>query len=141
MIVVHVMSTVKDTTPFPAKLGPISRFALLALGSFLRCASQPGIPAQVVAEKYAVQAEMARLWMHYQPSYYHLHVHVAHSKWDGAGLNAGKAVLLADVIGESLVLGHHPDGPSVTGKFEQGSGKGICGKCLRVGGGAVPRDG
>lgn len=42
-----------------------------------------------------------RLWVHYLPSFYHFHVHCAHTRWDGFGLQAGKAILLNDVIGDS----------------------------------------
>ena len=56
--------------------------------------------AQALEEKYGVIANQLRMWVHYQPSYYHFHVHIAHTKWDGAGLQCGKAILLDDVIGE-----------------------------------------
>ena len=44
-----------------------------------------------------------RIYLHYQPSYYHLHVHFAHLQLDlGGGAAVGKAYLLDDVIGECL---------------------------------------
>lgn len=39
-----------------------------------------------------------RIFFHYQPSYYHLHVHFTHLNYDSPGLLAGKAHLLAEVI-------------------------------------------
>lgn len=59
---------------------------------------------QVVSERYAIQASELRLWVHYQPSYYHLHVHIAHIQYSGSGLHAGKAILLDDIIGMQLYL-------------------------------------
>ena len=51
--------------------------------------------------KYGVRPEELRIYLHYQPSYYHLHMHFLHIKCDaGAGMAAGKAHLLDDVIGE-----------------------------------------
>ena len=46
-----------------------------------------------------------RIYLHYQPSYYHLHVHFAHLQLDlGGGAAVGKAYLLDDVIGECLCV-------------------------------------
>lgn len=60
---------------------------------------------QAVQERYGVPPEQVRLYVHYQPSYYHFHVHVAHMGLEGSGVMAGKAVLLDDIIGNiSLIL-------------------------------------
>ncbi|OBA23717.1 scavenger mRNA decapping enzyme [Metschnikowia bicuspidata var. bicuspidata NRRL YB-4993] len=55
---------------------------------------------QVVSEKYLVAEDQLRLFVHYQPSYYHFHIHVVNINHPGlgAGINAGKAILLDDVI-------------------------------------------
>lgn len=53
---------------------------------------------EAILEKYNVGPEELRLWVHYLPSFYHFHVHIAHTRWDGFGLQAGKAILLNDVI-------------------------------------------
>lgn len=56
---------------------------------------------QALVQRYGVRADELRIYLHYQPSYYHLHVHFMHTKHDaGAGMAAGKAHLLEDVIGE-----------------------------------------
>ena len=48
-----------------------------------------------------MKPEELRVYMHYQPSYYHLHMHFLHVGCDAeAGMAAGKAHLLDDVIGE-----------------------------------------
>ena len=51
-----------------------------------------------VGAKYGVPASSLRMYLHYQPSYYHLHVHVTHVQFDAGGQQAGRAHLLEDVI-------------------------------------------
>lgn len=54
---------------------------------------------KAIADKYGVTAQQIRAYIHYHPSYYHLHVHFMHINVDaGAGMAAGKAHLLDDVI-------------------------------------------
>lgn len=55
---------------------------------------------QAIKAKWGVGADELRVLLHYQPSYYHLHVHFAHLACPAAGVAAGKALLLDDVIGE-----------------------------------------
>lgn len=58
---------------------------------------------QVIQDKYGIQSGQIRAYIHYHPSYYHLHVHFMHLSVDaGAGMAAGKAHLLDDVIGKIL---------------------------------------
>ena len=55
---------------------------------------------QAVEERYGVQADQLRIFVHYQPSYYHFHVHVCHVGLTvSAGMAVGKAYLLDDIIG------------------------------------------
>ncbi len=59
---------------------------------------------KAIADKYGVTAQQIRAYIHYHPSYYHLHVHFMHINVDaGAGMAAGKAHLLDDVIGKGLL--------------------------------------
>jgi m7GpppX diphosphatase len=51
-----------------------------------------------IQRRYGIPGGQVRAWLHYQPSYYHLHVHFAHVRHEGAGLQVGKAHLLGDVI-------------------------------------------
>ncbi|GEQ69729.1 hypothetical protein JCM33374_g3403 [Metschnikowia sp. JCM 33374] len=55
---------------------------------------------KVASVKYPVAADSLRLFVHYQPSYYHFHIHVVNVAHPGLGdgLNVGKAILLDDVI-------------------------------------------
>lgn len=52
---------------------------------------------------YMIHPDELRIFIHYQPSYYHFHVHIVNVKHQGLGngISAGKAILLEDVI-ESL---------------------------------------
>lgn len=62
---------------------------------------------KVVQDKYDVDKSLLRLFVHYQPSYYHLHVHVAHINNEGLGSSqmVGKAILLDEVIDNLGFLG------------------------------------
>jgi len=53
---------------------------------------------QLVPEKYGIPTTKIKKFIHYQPTYYHFHVHITHIDCDGFGTNAGKAHLLEDVI-------------------------------------------
>lgn len=64
----------------------------------------------VVAEKIykgKVARDELRIFVHYQPSYYHFHVHVVNVMHEGLGngISAGKAILLLDVIEDLKLLG------------------------------------
>ncbi len=51
-----------------------------------------------IQEKYNIPKSKLRVYFHYQPSYYHLHVHFTHLKFDAPGSGVEKAHLLSDVI-------------------------------------------
>ncbi|OQR89347.1 scavenger mRNA-decapping enzyme DcpS [Achlya hypogyna] len=51
----------------------------------------------LIAAKYKVPASSVRVFVHYQPSYYHFHIHFTHIKVP-FGIFVGKAVLLEDII-------------------------------------------
>ncbi|CCC70516.1 hypothetical protein NCAS_0F00320 [Naumovozyma castellii] len=59
---------------------------------------------------YAIHPDELRIFIHYQPSYYHFHLHIVHIRLPGIneGINAGKSILLDDVIESLNYLG--PDG-------------------------------
>lgn len=57
-----------------------------------------------------LERDQLRVFIHYQPSYYHFHVHIVNIQHPGlgSGINAGKAILLDDVIGNiELVLDYY----------------------------------
>ncbi|EMD31964.1 hypothetical protein CERSUDRAFT_69043 [Gelatoporia subvermispora B] len=71
--------------------------------------------ARVVRERWGLGKGALRMFVHYQPSYYHFHVHIVNVNYNGLpGMSVGQAHLLDDVIA-LLELGPE-DGPSV---FEQ----------------------
>jgi len=45
-----------------------------------------------------VKSCSVRVYFHYAPSYYHLHVHFTHLNYDAPGTVVGKAHLLNDVL-------------------------------------------
>jgi len=52
-----------------------------------------------IQERYGIGEEKLRIFVHYQPTYYHFHVHFAHTSFCGTmGTAAGQAHLLDDVI-------------------------------------------
>ncbi|KAK6544656.1 hypothetical protein TWF694_001344 [Orbilia ellipsospora] len=52
-----------------------------------------------VSERYTLSRNLLKIYVHYQPSYYHFHVHVVHISHDmGASATVGKAILLDEVI-------------------------------------------
>lgn len=63
-----------------------------------------------VSTKYGLASDKLRLFVHYHPSYYHFHIHVTNIEHSGlgAGVSAGKAVLLDEIIDQLRWLG--PEG-------------------------------
>lgn len=52
----------------------------------------------IIKEKYSIPAEKLRVFLHYQPSAYHLHVHFISIQLHVPGLQFEKAHLLNNVI-------------------------------------------
>ncbi|KAM6334487.1 m7GpppX diphosphatase isoform 1-T1 [Alca torda] len=53
---------------------------------------------EAIAKRFGVPASQLRIYLHYQPSYYHLHVHFTALGYDAPGSSVERAHLLADVI-------------------------------------------
>ncbi|NXA56425.1 DCPS diphosphatase, partial [Nothocercus julius] len=53
---------------------------------------------EAVAQRYGVAGSRLRVYLHYQPSYYHLHVHFTALGYEAPGCAVERAHLLADVI-------------------------------------------
>ncbi|KAL5014599.1 hypothetical protein ScPMuIL_008869 [Solemya velum] len=51
-----------------------------------------------IKEHFGVPETKLRIYLHYQPSYYHLHVHFTHVKLENPGFDADRAHLLTSVI-------------------------------------------
>ncbi|XP_034038044.1 m7GpppX diphosphatase [Thalassophryne amazonica] len=53
---------------------------------------------EAILQHYKLPDSKLRVYLHYQPSYYHLHVHFTVLGFEAAGCNVERAHLLADVI-------------------------------------------
>ncbi|KAG1904657.1 scavenger mRNA decapping enzyme [Suillus fuscotomentosus] len=71
---------------------------------------------RVVQNKWGIGRGGVRMYIHYQPSYYHFHVHIVHTGHVGLhGMTVGQAHLLDDVI--ALLELDPDDGSSVLGRM------------------------
>lgn len=54
-----------------------------------------------------IDRSQLRLFVHYQPSYYHFHIHIVNVKYCGLGhgITAGKAILVDDILDMLEILG------------------------------------
>lgn len=55
-------------------------------------------PQEAIAKRFGVPGSQLRIYLHYQPSYHHLHVHFTALGYDAPGSSVERAHLLADVI-------------------------------------------
>ncbi|XP_019874062.2 m7GpppX diphosphatase [Aethina tumida] len=53
---------------------------------------------KIIEEKYKLEASQLRIYLHYQPSFYHLHIHFCYLRHEAPGILAEKAHLLSNVI-------------------------------------------
>ena len=51
-----------------------------------------------ISTKYLIPAQQIRVFIHYQPSFYHLHVHFTHVKGEHNGFQCERAHMLTHVI-------------------------------------------
>ena len=56
------------------------------------------VAPNAIMNKYGVSPSQLRIYLHYHPSYYHLHVHYSALDYNAPGINCGKAHLLSSVI-------------------------------------------
>lgn len=52
----------------------------------------------IIQEKYGVERSQLRIYLHYQPSFYHLHVHFTYLKYEAPGIRCERSHLLDTVI-------------------------------------------
>ncbi|XP_014668403.1 PREDICTED: m7GpppX diphosphatase-like [Priapulus caudatus] len=67
-----------------------------------------------IKEAYGVNEDQVKIYLHYQPSYYHLHVHFTHLKFNAPGSSVGKAYLLTDVIDNIVLMSNYYQGKTLT---------------------------
>lgn len=53
---------------------------------------------RAIRERYGIEADKLRVYLHYQPTFYHLHVHFTFLQHDPPGIQCEKSHLLATVI-------------------------------------------
>ncbi|KJA16936.1 hypothetical protein HYPSUDRAFT_46852 [Hypholoma sublateritium FD-334 SS-4] len=67
---------------------------------------------RVAHEKWGLPTGSLRMYVHYQPSYYHFHVHIVNANYHGSmGMAVGQAHLLDDII--SLLELDPDEGPGI----------------------------
>ncbi|XP_018564709.1 m7GpppX diphosphatase [Anoplophora glabripennis] len=59
---------------------------------------------EVIKNKYGLEGTQLRIYLHYQPSFYHLHVHFCYLKHEAPGILAERAHLLSNVISNIELL-------------------------------------
>lgn len=51
-----------------------------------------------IKEKFGIPRSLVRVYFHYQPAYYHLHIHFAHLRYQAGAPVIGKSVAVNDVL-------------------------------------------
>ena len=59
---------------------------------------------ETIQAKYGLNQDQIRAYFHYQPSFYHLHVHFTNLKYEASGTFCGKAHLLSTVINNIKIM-------------------------------------
>ncbi|CAH0547523.1 unnamed protein product [Brassicogethes aeneus] len=59
---------------------------------------------KIIEEKYGLDSSQLRIYFHYQPSFYHLHIHFCYLRHEAPGILAEKAHLLSNVISNLEIL-------------------------------------
>ncbi|KAL7074080.1 hypothetical protein ACQ4LE_006715 [Meloidogyne hapla] len=57
---------------------------------------------KIIQEKYGLKKSQLKMYFHYQPTFYHLHVHIVHIKYEAPGL--GCTSILLDTVIENLKI-------------------------------------
>ncbi|OBZ77298.1 m7GpppX diphosphatase [Grifola frondosa] len=102
----------KDPSPdFGYVMLPDMKWDLTTISS-LYAEEYPREATRKVKGRWGLEEGSLRMFVHYQPSYYHFHVHIVNANYQGLhGMSVGQAHLLDDVI--SLLECDPDDGPSV----------------------------
>ncbi|KAJ7634063.1 scavenger mRNA decapping enzyme [Mycena polygramma] len=68
----------------------------------------------IAGEKWGIPRGGLRMYIHYQPSYYHFHVHIVNANYEaGMGMSVGQAHLLDDVIALLELDEENPHSPGI----------------------------
>lgn len=96
----------KAQTEIPAQHIYIIHFQLVSFCSFFL--------QKAILEKYNVPSWKLHAYIHYQPSYYHFHVHFTNIKLEAPGFGADRAHLLTDVIDNIEMMGDYYEKKTLT---------------------------
>lgn len=58
----------------------------------------------IIKERYGLPASRIRAFLHYQPTFYHLHIHFTYLQYDAPGIHTERAHLLTSVINNILLV-------------------------------------
>ncbi|KAK9885954.1 hypothetical protein WA026_013830 [Henosepilachna vigintioctopunctata] len=59
---------------------------------------------EVISSKYGLNSSQLRIYVHYQPSFYHFHVHFTYIRYDAPGILAERAHILSNIISNIELL-------------------------------------
>lgn len=62
---------------------------------------------KAIEDKYGLPGSQLRVYFHYQPSFYHLHVHFTYLRHEAPGITTERAHLLSNVISNIEVAPHY----------------------------------
>lgn len=62
---------------------------------------------KTIFSKYKVPGSQLRVYIHYQPSFYHLHIHFTYLRHEAPGIYAEKSHLLDTVIDNIEMMGNY----------------------------------
>ncbi|KAF5279437.1 hypothetical protein FQA39_LY05547 [Lamprigera yunnana] len=62
---------------------------------------------KAIFDKYGLDASQLRIYLHYQPSFYHLHVHFTYLRYDAPGITAERSHLLSNVISNIEIVSNY----------------------------------
>lgn len=96
MLVLPVRADVRSLRDLDATHLPLLEGIHAAVSGAVPAAVARGVLGAVPAE--ALGARNLRCFVHYQPTYYHLHVHVVHADHELPGMAVGASHLLDDII-------------------------------------------
>lgn len=82
-------------------------------------------------EKFQVPSQRLRAYLHYQPSYYHLHVHFSVLGFEAPGTQVERAHLLSTVVSNLEMCGDYYQ--RVTLGYTVKEGDGLCDKFKEAG--------
>lgn len=95
----------------------------------LRNVLEKGVDA--ISEKYNISRNQLRIFIHYQPTFYHLHVHFTYLKFEAPGIFAEKSHILSSVINNIELRSDYYEQSTLP--FVTSEGQNLCLEYMRKG--------